>query len=106
MLITIISDEDLEERLDNLDENKLAIVEFMSPYCGLCLSIVEQLQIMSVVHETVVFLTADTKLCERNVDKYGIAVIPMFVAIKQGQCIKKIIGANLNAVEEVVKTNK
>lgn len=76
-----------------MKSDKPVLVDFYADWCGPC-------KTMSPIVEEISKEKTDAKVCKLNIDeemeiaqKYGVMSIPTFIVFKDGQVIKKDMGA-------------
>ena len=89
--MNIINDSNFENEV--LNYNGKILIDFWAEWCGPC-------KMMAPVVEEISEEKEDAKVCKLNIDeemeiaqKYGVMSIPTFTVFKDGQVVKKDLGA-------------
>ncbi|VDQ08442.1 unnamed protein product [Trichobilharzia regenti] len=98
-----------DDEFDNLIKeagSKLVVVDFFATWCGPCKMIGPQFENLSSKYDNVVFVKIDVDKLEGISTRYNISAMPTFIALKNGQKVGEVVGANIGTVEELINKNK
>ena len=91
MAVVKLTTQNFEQEVLKVD--KPVLVDFYADWCGPC-------QMMGPVVEEIAGEVSDAKVCKINIDeqmeiaqRYGVMTIPTFAVFKNGEIVKKEIGA-------------
>ncbi len=91
MAVVKLTTQNFEQEV--LKADKPVLVDFYADWCGPC-------QMMGPVVEEIAGEVSDAKVCKINIDeqmeiaqRYGVMTIPTFAVFKNGEIVKKEIGA-------------
>lgn len=91
MTVVKLTTENFEQEV--LKAEQTVLVDFYADWCGPC-------QMMGPVVEEIAGEVSNAKVCKINIDeqmaiaqKYGVMTIPTFAVFKNGELVKKEIGA-------------
>ncbi|EFC48132.1 thioredoxin [Naegleria gruberi] len=84
----------------------LVVVDFFATWCGPCKRIAPTIEEWSKTHTTVLFLKVDVDINDESASVYSVEAMPTFLFFKGGQKIKSVVGANPNALLDVINENK
>ncbi|KAK9901562.1 hypothetical protein WJX75_001924 [Coccomyxa subellipsoidea] len=106
-VVEVSSDENYEKQINAAKENgSLAVVDFSAKWCGPCKVIAPVYAQLSTLYPQARFLKVDIDepALERTVTENGIASVPTFVFIKDGQEKAKFSGADVAKLKESLDT--
>jgi len=85
-------------------EGNILVCKFGSNNCGPCIAMVPRLDNLSSKYDSnkVLFLSIDIDKNEEIATKFDIQSIPTTLIIEKCKVLKKIIGANMNEIEESI----
>lgn len=96
MAVVKLTTENFEQEV--LKAGQTVLVDFYADWCGPC-------QMMGSVVEEIAGEVSNAKVCKINIDeqmtiaqKYGVMSIPTFAVFKNGELVKKEVGALPKAV--------
>lgn len=96
MMVIKLTTENFEQEV--LKAEQPVLVDFYADWCGPC-------QMMGPVVEEIAGEVSNAKVCKINIDeqmaiaqRYGVMTIPTFAVFKNGELVKKEIGALPKAV--------
>lgn len=96
MAVVKLTTENFEQEV--LKAGQTVLVDFYADWCGPC-------QMMGPVVEEIAGEVSNAKVCKINIDeqmtiaqKYGVMSIPTFAVFKNGELVKKEVGALPKAV--------
>lgn len=101
--MSVKSAESLEQFKTILEENKLIIIDFYTQWCGPCKKIAPQIEELAKKNTNVTFIKVDIDKLDDLANDFGITSIPTFYAIKSGQVIDKMKGADYNRLVQMVE---
>lgn len=104
MSVIKLTTENFEQEV--LKAEQPVLVDFYADWCGPC-------QMMAPVVEEISGEVSDAKVCKLNIDeqmeiaqRYGVMTIPTFAVFKNGELVKKEIGAMPKAVLKGMLDNR
>jgi hypothetical protein len=74
--------------------------------CPPCKMIAPELDKMSAVYTSVLFLKVDVDECEDVAEQFEVSAMPTFVGIKAGKEVGRVVGASKPKIEEFVVKHK
>ncbi|GMM35524.1 hypothetical protein DASC09_028490 [Saccharomycopsis crataegensis] len=93
----------LDEVNNTIKSEKLTLVDFYATWCGPCKAVSPILEKLAVEYPNVQFRKVDVDESNEVAMEYGITAMPTFVLFKNNEPIGKITGANINAIQKVLK---
>lgn len=87
-------------------ENKLVVMDFSAEWCGPCKQIAPFFSSLSIETPDVVFVKIDVDDNAETAAKYSVSAMPTFVFIKNGEVVERLMGANLDRLQELISENK
>ena len=100
--------ENLEELKNNKDYNCF-VLDFTASWCGPCQMITPEIEKLANMEDFVSVkfykVDVDNPDCEDVCSNFGIACMPTFIYIKNGEVIDKVEGANLENIVGKLMTN-
>lgn len=82
--------------------NPLVILDFTAQWCPPCKAIKPKIMEMASVHKKIAFAFIDIDESPVIAAKYRVSSMPTFIAIRDGNEISKVSGANVNAVNNLI----
>lgn len=95
-----MSTEQVSDYYDSL-EDKYVLIDFFSERCGPCKKIAPKLDILMVNYD-IKLVKIDIEKFPDLADKYKIKSIPTFVLLKRGREKKRIKGADIHKIKELL----
>eukprot|EP01080_Neovahlkampfia_damariscottae_P009681 gene9681-1887_t len=94
-----------EEFLTTIKEtkDKLIVVDFFTTWCGPCKMITPWLEEFKKQYPNVLFLKVDAEKLQETAQKYNVASYPSLVYILNQKEIFRVVGANKERIETVIK---
>jgi thioredoxin 1 len=93
---------------NDIPQDKIVIIDFFAEWCGPCKRIAPIYQELSDKFMNIVFLKIDVDESEKISEAFGITALPTFVVINKGNIFKKLEGADMaqliNIIEEAQKS--
>jgi thioredoxin 1 len=80
------------------------IIDFFANWCGPCKRIAPVFAELAEKVPEITFLKVDVDESEELAQKFSVSALPTFVVISNGSVVKRIEGADLNGLVEVVQT--
>lgn len=91
-----------EQFQKEISKNKVSFVDFYATWCGPCKAMSPFIDKFSENYKDVTFYKVDVdKFSDLSVE-FGISAMPTFVTLKEGEVLSKTIGANPNAVNNML----
>jgi len=81
----------------------LIVVDFTAKWCGPCKRIAPVFSALSEKYSDVLFYKVDVDECEDIAQDYKIRAMPTFMAMKFGQPLGKLEGADEGRLEELIQ---
>ncbi len=85
-----------------ISKDKLAFVDFYATWCGPCKAMNPFIEKFSETYKDVKFYKVDVDKLTDLSTEFGVSAMPTFVLIKDGDVVSKVIGANPNAVHNLL----
>lgn len=86
----------------DVSKDKLSFVDFYATWCGPCKAMGPFVDKFSDTYKDIKFYKVDVdKLADLSTE-FGISAMPTFVLLKDGDVVSKVIGANPNAVHNLL----
>lgn len=85
-----------------LKNDKPVVVDFFADWCAPCRSIAPLLEELATENEQVVIAKLDIDKNPKIPAKFGVRSIPTLVLYKNGEEQKRVVGADLNSIREMV----
>mgnify|MGYP006271881019 CR=1 FL=1 len=82
---------------------QLIIVDFYAEWCGPCKMIAPKLEQLSNKYLNAIFVKINVDIAEEIATHFNISSMPSFVFIKNFSEVDRVIGANIQKIEEVLK---
>ncbi|KZT01157.1 thioredoxin [Laetiporus sulphureus 93-53] len=103
MTVTVVNS--LDQFHTIINSNRVSVVDFWAEWCGPCRFISPVFEKLSESEEytAVDFYKVDVDAQEQISQEVGIRAMPTFIAFKNGQKLKDLVGANPGALEELIK---
>lgn len=107
-LIHIQESDDLLKLLSKgKNDKKLIVIDFYATWCGPCKMIAPAFeQLCQIYKNEAIFVKIDVDKAQEIAMKYKIKAMPTFKIIKDENEIQSIQGANIQGVENAIKTHK
>lgn len=81
---------------------QLVVVDFFATWCGPCKIVAPAFADLAKKYPAVRFLKIDVDECGEIASQYGIRTIPTFVLFRGGKELKRVNGADMRAVEQLI----
>ncbi|KAJ3353854.1 Hsp90 cochaperone [Entophlyctis luteolus] len=85
-----------------VSSSKLTIVDFTATWCGPCKAIAPRFESLSTQYSNVNFLKVDVDEMKSIATAHNITAMPTFVFFKNGETLDKVVGADINKVEQLL----
>ncbi|MCR9066797.1 MAG: thioredoxin [Cytophagales bacterium] len=82
------------------------VVDFFATWCGPCKRIAPDLETLSELEQTVIFMKVDVDELEDLAAKYDVSAMPTFLFFKNGEKVADIVGANFQGIKDKVLSLK
>ncbi|MEU5116683.1 thioredoxin family protein [Streptomyces longwoodensis] len=99
-MIQVTSSEQYGELL-NAEPKVIAM--FTAGWCAPAKAITPEFESLSTQYETVAFLSIDIDTNEEVAGQYGASVLPMFIALREGQKVGTLKGADREGLRRMVR---
>jgi thioredoxin 1 len=80
------------------------IIDFFANWCGPCKRIAPVFSELSEKVPEITFLKVDVDESEELAQQFSVSALPTFVVISNGKVVKRIEGADLNGIVEIIQT--
>ena len=90
----------------NGNEGKLVVIDFFATWCGPCVHLAPEFEKLAEEHTDVVFVKVDVDKNTEASEHVAITCMPTIFFYKNGEQVKKIEGADLDAIKETITNNK
>lgn len=91
----------LASEVSDIPTKGAVVIDFFATWCGPCKRIAPAFEDLADKYlGKIQFLKVDVDESPALVDQYGISAMPTFVFLKDGQIMKKVEGADLQALDE------
>ncbi|PSN48113.1 Thioredoxin-2 [Blattella germanica] len=98
---------DFENKLTEIGDQALVVVEFYATWCGPCKQLMPKVELLPQEFPDIHVLKIDVDECEELTVDYSIQAMPTFVFIKKNQTLESFTGANIEQVKKLInKYNK
>eukprot|EP00126_Sphaerothecum_destruens_P013980 Sdes_comp23959_c0_seq1m22061 len=104
--MSVISIEDTAHFSSLLAEHKYVMADFYATWCGPCRLIAPHIASLAASHTDVCFVKIDVDNCEELASTYEVSAMPTFIFFVGGQKSEVLVGANKDALTNLVLTNK
>ena len=94
----------LKKAIDVSDKTK-CVAWFTASWCGPCKSITPHIQKLSESSQNVDFLKIDVDQNGELAEEYEVASVPTFILFKDKAVAGRIMGANAQKIDELVKSD-
>ncbi|KAL1915701.1 uncharacterized protein VTP21DRAFT_6460 [Calcarisporiella thermophila] len=88
-----------------ISKNPIVIIDFFATWCGPCKVIAPKFVKFSEEYTNAVFIKIDVDKLGDIAAEYGVAAMPTFVIIKNGQKADSVVGANPKGLEDKIKAH-
>ncbi|KAJ3354232.1 Hsp90 cochaperone [Entophlyctis luteolus] len=85
-----------------VSSSKLTVVDFTATWCGPCKAIAPRFESLSAQYSNVNFLKVDVDEMRSIASSHSITAMPTFVFFKNGETLDKVVGADINKVEQLL----
>jgi thioredoxin 1 len=99
VVVHVESSEQMESLLKN---NKLLMVDFSAAWCQPCKAIFPVYAELSSRFPDISFLKVDVDELEDVAVSFKVTAVPTFIAVREGQEVERLLGANKNDLENLV----
>ena len=96
------SDDEFERVVRGAGE-KAVIVDFFATWCPPCQFIGPKFVDLAQKYPEALFVKVDVDRNEATAERYDVSAMPTFIAIKDGMKVGSVVGADVDAVEALVK---
>ena len=91
------------KEFENLTQSpKLSVFDFYATWCGPCKAMNPFIEKFSETYKDVKFYKVDVDKLTDLSTEFGVSAMPTFALIKDGDVVSKVIGANPNAVHNLL----
>ncbi|RPD64761.1 thioredoxin [Lentinus tigrinus ALCF2SS1-7] len=104
MVVKVVSS--LEEFKTIINGDKPAVFDFWATWCGPCKLISPIFEKLSEQTDAVDFYKVDVDEAQDIAQEVGVRAMPTFMAFKQGNKVKEVVGANPPALQGLVNEFK
>lgn len=94
----------VKELQDELEKNKLVVIDYWATWCGPCKNIAPFFEELSNKYEAT-FLKVDIDDAEELAETAGVQCLPTFQIYKNGNKVDEITGADKEKLENSIKSN-
>ncbi|MBL0691777.1 MAG: thioredoxin [SAR324 cluster bacterium] len=101
-LIKHIGDQDFEEIV--LKNDKPVLVDFWAEWCGPCRAIAPLLNTLAEENSEVIFTKINIDQHNKKAATAGVRGIPTLILYKEGKEVDRVVGADMNAIQSLVKS--
>ena len=88
---------------DNIEANKLMIIDFYATWCGPCKAIAPQFTKASEKYTDVSFIKVDADKNKQVLEDLNITGLPTFLVVKEKSVIDKLVGGSPSRFDELIK---
>ncbi|CAN4124367.1 unnamed protein product [Withania somnifera] len=88
------------------DTNKLVVIDFTATWCGPCKYMEPVLNDFAAKYTDVEFVKIDVDELADVSQEYGVQAMPMFVLIKKGKVVDKIVGADKDGLKMKIEKHR
>ncbi|KAJ1304940.1 hypothetical protein OPQ81_006073 [Rhizoctonia solani] len=98
--------------LDNLStilqdaKSQLVVIDFHATWCGPCHAIAPKYENLASTNPEVHFLKCDVDAAPDVAQEYKISAMPTFIFLKNNKEVRRVVGANLGALQGAVTEYK
>jgi thioredoxin len=92
----------LKKAIDGSDKQRV-VAWFTASWCGPCKSITPHIQKLSETTTNVDFYKIDVDENQELAEQYDVASVPTFIMFKDKAVAERILGANAQKIEQMVK---
>jgi len=89
---------------DIIKSDKVAVFDFWATWCGPCKVISPVFEKLSDQFSNADFYKVDVDDQQEIAQEVGIRAMPTFIAFKNGQKVKDLVGANPGALQDLIKS--
>lgn len=101
MAVKEITDKDFDKVVE---ENDVVIVDFWAPWCGPCLMMGPIFEELSEDHSEWTFARLNVDENPIKANEFGVTGIPTFIIFKDGEAVKRVVGARpRESIEREIK---
>ncbi|XP_049403779.1 thioredoxin H2-like isoform X4 [Solanum stenotomum] len=86
--------------------NKLVVIDFTATWCGPCKYMEPILNDFAAKYIDVEFVKIDVDELDDVAQEYGVQAMPMFVLIKKGKVVDKIVGADKDGLKMKIEKHR
>ena len=94
-MIELANDSELQLYLDN---NKYVLMDCFATWCGPCMMIAPQVELLDKAFSNVKCLKMNVEICRELSKQLNIKSLPTFILFVSGQEVQRFIGANLEMI--------
>ncbi len=80
------------------------VIDFFATWCGPCKVIAPKFEELSKAYPSIVFLKVDVDESPELTNAFDVRAMPTFVFLQNGSLVKKIEGADLRGIGEMLET--
>ena len=99
-----ISSQDFEQQV--LKNEKPVLVDFWAEWCGPCKAIAPLLEELAQKQDEVVIVKLDVQAHQALAVQYQVMSIPTLILFEKGESKQRIIGADTQAIENLISSYK
>ncbi|KAJ9601225.1 hypothetical protein L9F63_000620 [Diploptera punctata] len=93
---------DFDNKLKEIGDGPLIVVEFYANWCGPCKQILPKVEALFKEYPDLNLLKIDVDECEDLTTEYEIQAMPTFVFIKNNKTLDTFTGANIDQVKKFI----
>ncbi|KAK9107789.1 hypothetical protein Syun_023800 [Stephania yunnanensis] len=86
--------------------NQLVVVDFSATWCGPCRTMEPVLEELASRYSDVIFVKIDIDELMDVAQEYGVQSVPMFMLIKEGKQVDKLVGADKGELERKIEKHR
>ncbi|MCD7453215.1 hypothetical protein HAX54_020089 [Datura stramonium] len=84
------------------DTNKLVVIDFTATWCGPCKYMEPVINDFAAKYTDVEFVKIDVDELMDVAQEYGVQAMPLFVLIRKGKVVDKIVGADKDGLQKKI----